>query len=449
MFAETATSALVASMVTRQRPVVSYAIAIASVLLGAWLRWVAGDWLVGGAPFLTFFPAVLVSALVGGLWVGAFATFLSVTSAWFLFMQPAAGSTLELRGAVSLLAFAVVAGVIVLGVVVLRHAVDTIATQEQSQRALIESAPNGIVVVGQHGVIVGVNASAERLFGYDRADLIGQAVEILVPAKIAGAHIALREKFQRAPETRPMGAGRDLSARRRDGSEFPVEIGLNPMQWKGRPAVLATVTDITERKQHEERQAVLARELEHRVGNMFTVILATIRRTLTQGRSIAEAEQVLTQRVQLLADAHAVLSESLFREISVDRLIANAVGSFRDQIVTRGVDVAVSAKAAEALSFIFHELLTNAVKYGSLSSVNGVVSIGKEIEKTGERELLRLKWQERGGPPVAAPTRKGFGSFILQEFPKQFGGVGFIDYQSGGLAYELRLPLDAIRNGKV
>lgn len=302
MFAEAATSALVAST-ERQRPIVSLALAIGAVLLAASVRWLAGDWLGASIPFLTFFPAVLVSAFVGGLWGGAVATVLSAIVAGYLFLEPTSQSMLSVRSGAALLGFVIVAAIIVFVIVLLRQAIETIAAQEQNQRMLIESAPNGVIVVGADGLIVGVNARSETLFGYERAELIGKYVEVLVPGNIRAAHVACRDQFLRAPQTRPMGAGRDLCARRRDGSEFPVEIGLNPIRWEGRRAALATVTDITERKQHEERQAILARELEHRVGNMFAVILATIRRTLTRGRSIAEAEQLLTQRIQLLADA--------------------------------------------------------------------------------------------------------------------------------------------------
>lgn len=443
MFTEAATSALVAST-ARQRPIVSLALAIVAVLLAASVRWLAGDWLGASIPFLTFFPAVLVSAFVGGLWGGAVATVLSAIVAGYLFLEPTSQSMLSVRSGASLLGFVIVAAIIVFVIVLLRQAIETIAAQEQNQRMLIESAPNGVIVVGADGLIVGVNARSETLFGYERSELIGKYVEVLVPRKIGAAHVAYRDQFLRAPQTRPMGAGRDLCARRRDGSEFPVEIGLNPIRWEGRRAVLATVTDITERKQHEERQAILARELEHRVGNMFAVILATIRRTLTRGRSIAEAEQILTQRIQLLADAHAVLSESLFTQISVDRLLMNSVGSFRDQLVTSGPDIMVNAKAAEAFSFIFHELLTNAVKHGALSRPGGVVSVSKNIEGQGAGGLFRLTWREAGGPPVGSVSRKGFGSFILLEFPKQFGGDATLDYQTGGLVYDLKLPLDAI-----
>lgn len=444
MFSERATNAVMAFMVARQRPAVAYGVAVVAVALATWIRWLASDWFVEGVHFLTYFPAVLVASVAGGIWAGLFAAAGSVVASWYLFLEPAHTWFLDARILISLASFLFVSIIMAVVVSLLQRAIDQIAFQEQSQRALIDAAPNGIVVVGPRGAILDINSSAEKLFGYDRNELLGRSVEILTPRNVAGLHAKLREGFQAAPETRPMGAGRDLTARRKDGREVPVEIGLNPLKWNGKKAVLAMIADITERKQHEENQAVLARELEHRVGNMFAVILAMIRRTLTRGRSVAEAEEILTQRVQMLADAYAVLSESMFKNISLDRLFDIAIGGFKDQVVSTGVDVRVNAKAGQAFSFIVHELLTNAIKHGALSASNGRVSVQKQIEGDEGRQVLVFKWQEIGGPSPAESTRKGFGSFILSESPKQLGGKSMMALEPDGLRYELRLPLDAI-----
>ncbi len=438
-------NALTAFLVARQRPAVAFGLALGAVALAGWIRWLAHGWLVDGVPFLTFFPAVLVATVAGGVGPGLFAVACSVLFAGYFFLQPEPTWSLDTKAALSLLSFVLVSAVIVAVVALLQRAIDRIAAQELSQRALVEAAPNGIVVVGPRGDIVDVNSSAERLFGYDRAELLGKPVEALVPEKAARLHGRLRKDYQMAPEARPMGAGRDLCARRRDGSEFPVEIGLNPLEWNGQKAVLATVTDITGRKQLEEDQAILARELEHRVGNMFAVILAMIRRTLTRERTVIDAGDILADRVQLLADAYKVLSESMFRNVSLDRLFEIAVGGFRDQIVATGVDVLVNARAAQAFSFIVHELVTNAVKHGALSAASGRVLVRKEIVESENRAVLVFTWRETGGPPVVSPSRQGFGSFILRESPRQFDGEATLAYESAGLSYELRLPLDAIR----
>jgi two-component system sensor histidine kinase UhpB len=113
---------------------------------------------------------------------------------------------------------------------------------------LFDSAPNGVMVVDDRGRIVLLNARMERKFGYSHRELIGQPVEVLVPERFRHGHLALREGFSRRPQSRPVGAGRDLYGRRKDGSEFPVEIGLNPIMSGTAKLVMITVVDISARK---------------------------------------------------------------------------------------------------------------------------------------------------------------------------------------------------------
>jgi PAS domain S-box-containing protein len=120
-------------------------------------------------------------------------------------------------------------------------------------RLAVESAPNAIVMVDGAGVITLVNRQTELLFGYDRNDLLGQAVELLVPERYRPRHPGHRELFSRQPTTRAMGAGRDLYGLRKDGSEVPIEIGLNPIQTNEGSFVMASIIDITERKRAEEQ----------------------------------------------------------------------------------------------------------------------------------------------------------------------------------------------------
>jgi PAS domain S-box-containing protein len=118
-------------------------------------------------------------------------------------------------------------------------------------RLAVEAAPNGMVMVNEEGVIILVNTQMERLFGYERAEMIGQSIEMLLPERYRAAHPRQRNDFFRSPLTRAMGHGRDLYARRKNGSEFPVEVGLNPAATPDGIVVLAAVIDITERKKIE------------------------------------------------------------------------------------------------------------------------------------------------------------------------------------------------------
>src|SRR5262249_40296452 len=124
--------------------------------------------------------------------------------------------------------------------------------QEQFRLA-VESAPNGMVMVNAEGRIVMVNSQVERLFGYSRDELIGSMVEMLVPVASRAQHPSVRKQFLASPEVRPMGRGRDLYGLRKDGSQFPVEIGLNPIDTEDGKMVLSSIVDITERWRAEQR----------------------------------------------------------------------------------------------------------------------------------------------------------------------------------------------------
>ena len=126
-------------------------------------------------------------------------------------------------------------------------------TTEERFRQVVESALNAIVMIGPSGLIEMVNGETERMFGYTRNDLLGKPVEMLVPERYRRKHAGLRTSFFANPVLRPMGAGRDLCGLRRDGSEFPVEIGLNPIQTEQGTTVLSEIVDISVRKRLEER----------------------------------------------------------------------------------------------------------------------------------------------------------------------------------------------------
>jgi PAS domain S-box-containing protein len=123
---------------------------------------------------------------------------------------------------------------------------------EGAFRLAIESAPSGVLVVNADGTIVLVNRQLEQQFGYSREELLGRPVDFLLPESQRTAHSVHRHAFILSPSERPMGVGRDLFGRRRDGSEFPVEVGLNPIETEQGTGVVASVVDITARREFEQ-----------------------------------------------------------------------------------------------------------------------------------------------------------------------------------------------------
>lgn len=129
----------------------------------------------------------------------------------------------------------------------------TTPSGEERFRLVIEASPSGMIMVDENGNIVLVNSQVEKLFGYSREELLGRSIDMLVPSTVRDKHPAHRATFFSAPEARAMGVGRDLYGQRKDGTQIPVEIGLNPLMTDGERFVLASIVDITERKRSEER----------------------------------------------------------------------------------------------------------------------------------------------------------------------------------------------------
>jgi len=150
------------------------------------------------------------------------------------------------------------------GLLVLASIIDITKRKQANEqfRLVVESAPNAMILVNNKGLIDLVNKQTEFLFGYDRKELVGQKMEVLIPARYKVNHPSLRNQFLAAPQTRSMGAGRDLYALKKDGSEVPVEIGLNPIKTMDGNQVLASIIDISARKKIEEEKKMHSKKIE-------------------------------------------------------------------------------------------------------------------------------------------------------------------------------------------
>jgi PAS domain S-box-containing protein len=312
---------------------------------------------------------------------------------------------------------------------------------EERYRTLVDTSPDA-VLVHQDGTVILANREAVALFGAaDPALLVGRAMYDLVdPASLPLA----RARTERLREPGQRNGLAELGYRRLDGTPFPVEAASAAVLVGGRLAVQAAFRDVSARKAAEEHQRLLVQELAHRVKNTLAVVQGIAARSLVDGRTLDEARDVLTWRLRALAGAHTLLIDGGWQGASLKALAEATLAAYGRQVEVEGADVVLTPKAALTLGLVLHELATNALKHGALSVPAGRVAVGWEVAGPPGGASLSLIWRERGGPPVAAPTRHGFGrTLIEQAVAYELGGRARLDFEPQGVRYALEAALAA------
>jgi PAS domain S-box-containing protein len=240
---------------------------------------------------------------------------------------------------------------------------------------------------------------------------------------------------------------------RPDGSRVAVVVNIRSLK-NQRGEVTGAINcfyDITERKEAEQRQHFLMKELAHRGKNLLAVIQSIASRSLSGTRPLAEAREVLTQRIQALARSQSVLVTEGFEGAPVAEIIRLEVEGFSDRVKAVGPDMKLNPRVAQTFALVVHELATNATKHGALSVPGGQVAIDWSIEGAGPEARFKFQWQELDGPAVAPPTRQGFGHMLLEKAVAQdFDAHPKIRFAREGLIYEIDAPLSvlaAVREG--
>jgi two-component sensor histidine kinase len=200
-------------------------------------------------------------------------------------------------------------------------------------------------------------------------------------------------------------------------------------------------------QEHAEGQRrLLMEELRHRVKNTLTIVQAIAIQSLRGAADLASARDSLISRLRALADAHDILTANEWEAANLHDVVARTVRPFQDggasRFVVQGLLVSLQPGAALSLGLALHELSTNAVKYGALSTNQGRVNITWSTDGAGPDERFHLDWTEQGGPPVAAPENSGFGSRLIQRaLGGQLGGTVTLTFAQGGLRCHIEAPL--------
>ena len=209
---------------------------------------------------------------------------------------------------------------------------------------------------------------------------------------------------------------------------------------------LVTFVDVTQIVKAEQHQRLLVDELNHRVKNMLTVVISLATQTLKRAGSLAAFSDAFLGRVHALTSAYALLSSENWSGVQLGQILVEELKPFmaNDRVNIRidGPDVPLDPRAALALGMATHELAANAVKFGALSVPEGAVAVTWTVQGGADDRVLLLDWVERGGPPVATPRTRGFGSVLIERgLAHDLAGEARIDFLADGVRAHVRAPL--------
>ena len=294
--------------------------------------------------------------------------------------------------------------------------------------------------------LIFANDSFLSLAGYERQEVLGQSFDFLIGRPVDPNALGQVE----TAFANNSGSNLEMCFRRKDGSTFWAAVFVSPIRDKTGEVVqyFASFVDITKHMKEEEHLRFLLDELNHRTQNTLATVQAIAVQTL-HGVADKEVVDAFEGRILALSKAHTLLGRKLWKSVGLRDLIDQILEPFglndrrARHFTIKGDDVPVQPKAALTLAMVFHELATNAAKYGALSNgAAGKIDITWQVEPTPQGDRMRLRWQESGGPPVKPPGRKGFGSRLIEGgLAQDLDGEVHLDYDPAGLVCQITMPV--------
>lgn len=312
-----------------------------------------------------------------------------------------------------------------------------LAKETERLRSVLEQTPGFMAIItGPTHRYLMANAAYRRLLGH--RDFIGRTVAEAVPEVVEQGFVALLDQVFASGE--PYFGQRDKVVFVDEGASDPRETFLEFIfqpfrdQAGNVAGIFIQGHDVTEAVEAEDRQRLLINELNHRVKNTLAVVQGLAQQSF--GKQDDGRFQIFTARLAALAGAHNLLTESTWESAGLRELVYSSMEATAGLDIARfrldGPSVTLPPALALSLVMIMHELSTNAIKYGALSASGGTVSVTWRLDRANEGFPLLLEWEERGGPPVAVPTREGFGTRLIRRGLSGQGAAS-IEYRPTGL----------------
>ena len=318
----------------------------------------------------------------------------------------------------------------------LEAALDRAREREARLAAILESAADyAILTVDGAGRVTSWNLGARNLLGWSEAEALGMDVaRIFTPEDRARDAPAREMALARA-------AGRAEDERwhqRKDGRRFWGSGLLLPLRGSDAGGFLKVLRDETARREAEERQGLLIRELAHRVKNSLALVLAMARQTRLRAADLDDFLGTFGDRLQAMAAAHDLLSANGWSGTPLAAVLRAALAPHLARVrLGRLPELRLTPAAAQDLTLALHELAANAARHGALAVAEGSVALVGHLAG----DVLVLTWEEAGGPPVAPPAERGFGTTLLEQvIARRYAGEVRMEWHPTGLACTLRLP---------
>ena len=318
--------------------------------------------------------------------------------------------------------------------------------RETRARLILDSATDyAIITLDTDGCVTSWNTGAEAIMGYTEAEILGRSGDLVFTSEDRASGRFATE-LHRAAET-----GRASNERwhlRRDGTRFWASGLMMPLlDAGGQPqGFLNILRDRTEVQAAAERRELLMAELNHRTKNTFALVQGVAAQTRRHTETAAEFQAAFAARLQVLARSNDLLTRTDWHDAPLRDLINSALDAYGGEpgrITIEGPSVLLAVNLAVAVSLSFHELVTNAVKYGALSLPAGRVDVSWVVTKGRKNgSKVEIIWRERGGPIVEPPQRRGFGSQLLEKGMPS-GGTVKLNFQPEGLECRICLPLSS------
>jgi PAS domain S-box-containing protein len=325
-----------------------------------------------------------------------------------------------------------------------KEAAAALRESEARFRHLADHAPVMVWVTDKQGYCSYLSRSWYEFTGQAEEEGLGLGwVDAVHPDDQAAA----RETFIKATQKRSHFQS-DYRLRRSDGTyRWVIDAAAPRIDETGAfLGFVGSVLDITDRKLAEDHRELLIHELNHRVKNTLATVQSIAAQTLRNASSIEQARSAFESRLFALSQAHDVLTRESWEAASLREIVHNAIEPYRsrgeDRLHVRGADVRVRPGMALALAMALQELATNAVKYGALSNTTGEISISWEVHSSAAAPRLHLRWEEKGGPLVEPPQRRGFGTRLIERsLAQELDGNVLIDFARTGVVCTVDAPL--------